>query len=154
MLLETSLRFLKKLQKDCQWLFVNISFADSLRFVFKNQKQNVYEPACKIFFTLSLHRLLTFRFNFVKHLLRLRIVLRRHVVSKPRNARDFPFKYICSFTKKNNIMITMFIVKLTHLSHLSCLVKPDRYVDVVTAVSILFTPSFMLLPPMENKRLF
>ena len=111
--------------------------------------------ACKIFFTLSLHRLLTFRFNFVKHLLRLRIVLRRHVVSKPRNARDFPFKYICSFTKKNNIMITMFIVKLTHLSHLSCLVKPDRYyMDVVTAVSILFTPSFMLLPPMENKRLF
>ena len=109
--------------------------------------------ACKIFFTLSLHKLLTFRFNFVKHLLRLRIVLRRHVVSKPRNARDFPFKYICSFTKKNNIMITMFIVKLT-LCHLSCLVKPDRYVDVVTAVSILFTPSFMLLPPMENKRLF
>ena len=56
--------------------------------------------------------------------------------------------------RKNNIMITMFIVKLTHLSHLSCPVKPDRYVDVVTAVSILFTPSFMLLPPMENKRLF
>ena len=47
MLLETSLRFLKKLQKDCQWLFVNISFADSLRFVFKNQKQNVYEPLAK-----------------------------------------------------------------------------------------------------------
>ena len=109
---------------------------------------------CKIFFTLSLHRLLTFRFNFVKHRLRLRIVLRRHVVSKPRNARDSPFKYICSFTKKHNIMITMFIVKLTHLSHLSCPVKPDRYVDVVTAVSILFTPSFMLLPPMEKNRLF
>ena len=110
--------------------------------------------ARKIFFTLSLHGLLTFRFNFVKHLLRLRIVLRRHVVSKLRNARDFLFKNICSFTKKNNIMITMFIVKLTHLSHFSCSVKPDRYVDVVTAVSILFTPSFMLLPPMENKRLF
>ena len=65
--------------------------------------------ACKIFFTLSLHRLFTFRFNFVKNLLRLRIVLRRHVVSKPRNARDSTFKYSCSFTKKNNIMITMFI---------------------------------------------
>ena len=110
--------------------------------------------ACKIFFTLSLHRLFTFRSNFVNNLLRLRIVLRRHVVSKPRNARDSPFKYSCSFTKKNNIMITMFIVKLTHMSHLSCPVKPDRYVDVVTAVSILFTPSFMLLPPMEIKRLF
>ena len=61
---------------------------------------------------------------------------------------------LSSFTKKNNIMITMFIVKLTHMSHLSCPVKPDRYVDVVTAVSILFTPSFMLLPPMEIKRLF
>ena len=47
MLLETSLRFLKKLQKDCQWLFVNISFANSLRFVFKNQKQNVYESFAK-----------------------------------------------------------------------------------------------------------
>ena len=47
MLLETSLRFLKILQKDCQWLFVNISFADSLRFVFKNQKQNVYKPLAK-----------------------------------------------------------------------------------------------------------
>ena len=92
---------------------------------------------CKIFFTLSLHRLLTFRFNFVKHLLRLRIVLRRHVVSKPRNARDFPFKYICSFTKKNNIMITMFIVKLTHLSHLSCLVKPDRYPPNMTSKTLL-----------------
>ena len=103
--------------------------------------------ACKIFFTLSLHRLLTFHFNFVRNLLRLRIVLRRHVVSKQRNARDSPFKYICSFTKKNNIMITTFIVKF-------CLVKPDRYVDVVTAVSILFTPFFMLLPPMEIKRLF
>ena len=56
--------------------------------------------------------------------------------------------------RKTNIMITMFIVKLTHMSHLSCPVKPDRYVDVVTAVSILFTPSFMLLPPMEIKRLF
>ena len=56
--------------------------------------------------------------------------------------------------RKNNIMLTMFIVKLTHMSHLSCPVKPDRYVDVVTAVSILFTPSFMLLPPMEIKRLF
>ena len=87
--------------------------------------------ACKIIFTLSLHRLLTFRFNFVKHLLRLRIVLRRHVVSKPRNARDSPFKYICSSTKKNNIMITMFIVKLTHLSHLSCPVKPDRYLVMI-----------------------
>ena len=53
-----------------------------------------------------------------------------------------------------HIMITMFIVKLTHMSHLSCPVKPDRYVDVVTAVSILFTPSFMLLPPVEIKRLF
>ena len=30
----------------------------------------------------------TARFNFVKHFLRLRIVLRRDVVSKPRNARD------------------------------------------------------------------
>ena len=95
-----------------------------------------------------------FDFNFETNFLRFGIVLRRHVVSKPRNARNSPFKYICSFTKKNNIMITMFIVKLTHLSHLSCPVKPDRYVDVVTAVSILFTPSFMLLPPMENKRLF
>ena len=44
MLLETIFRFLlKRLQKDCQWLFVNILFADSLRFVFKNQKQKVYE---------------------------------------------------------------------------------------------------------------
>ena len=144
MLLETSLRFLKKLQKDCQWLFVNISFADSLRFVFKNQKQNVYEPLAKF----------SLRYLFIDCLRFASIVLRRHVVSKPRNARDSPFKYSCSFTKKNNIMITMFIVKLTHMSHLSCPVKPDRYVDVVTAVSILFTPSFMLLPPMEIKRLF
>ena len=109
---------------------------------------------CKIFFRISLHRLLTFDFNFEINFLRFGIVLRRHVVSKTRNARDSHFKYICSFTKKNNVMITMFIVKLTHMSHLSCPVKPGRYVDVVTAVSILFTPSFMLLPPMEIKRLF
>ena len=119
-----------------------------LKICLQKSETKSIRTACKIFFTLSLHRLLTFRFNFVKHLLRLRIVLRRHVVSKPRNARDSPFNYICSFTKKNNIMITTFIVKLTHLSHLSCPVKPDRY------VSILFTPSFMLLPPMEIKRLF
>ena len=154
MLLETSLRFLKKLQKDCQWLFVNISFADSLRFVFKNQKQNVYEPLAKFSLRYLFIDCLRFASISQKNLLRLRIVLRRHVVSKPRIARDSPFKYSCSFTKKNNIMITMFIVKLTHMSHLSCPVKPDRYVDVVTAVSILFTPSFMLLPPMEIKRLF
>ena len=47
MLLETILRFLKRLQKDCQWLFVNILFADSLRFIFKNQKQKVYEQLAK-----------------------------------------------------------------------------------------------------------
>ena len=47
MLLETVLRFLKRLQKDCQWLFVNILYADSLRFVFKNQKQKVYEQLAK-----------------------------------------------------------------------------------------------------------
>ena len=47
MLLETILRFIKRLQKDCQWLFVNILFADSLRFVFKNQKQKVYEQLVK-----------------------------------------------------------------------------------------------------------
>ena len=49
--------------------------------------------------------------------------------------------------RQNNIMITTFILTLTHMSHLSCPVKPDRYVDVVTAVSILFTRSFVLLPP-------
>ena len=119
----------------------------------KSEAQSI-RTACKIFFTLSLHRLLTFRFTFVRNLLRLRIVLRRHIVSKPRNATDSPFKYICSFARKNNIMITTFIVKLTHMSHLSCPVKPDRYVDLLTAVRILLTPSFMMLPPMETKRLF
>ena len=125
-----------------------------LKICLKKSETKSIRTACKIFFALSLHRLLTFHFNFVRNLLRLRIVFRRHVVSKPRKASDSPFKYICSFTKKNNIMITKFIVKLTHMSRLSCPGKPEKYVDVVTAVSILFTPSFMLLPPMEIKRLF
>ena len=102
-----------------------------LNICFQKSETKSIQTACKIFFTLYLHRLLTFHFNFVRNILRLRIVLRRHIVIKPRNARDSLFKYICSFTKKNNIMITTFIVKLTHLSRLSCPVKPEKYVDVV-----------------------
>ena len=74
MLLETILRFFKRLQKNWQWLFVNVLFADSLRFVLKKSEAKSIRTACKIFFTLSLHRLLTFHFNFVRNLLGLRIV--------------------------------------------------------------------------------
>ena len=94
-----------------------------LKICLKKSEAKSIQTACKIFFMLSLHRLLTFDFNFVRNFLRLGIDLQRHVVSKQRNARESPFKYICLFTKKNNIINTTFIVKLTYMSHFSCPVK-------------------------------